>query len=210
MQISLPRPGQLAQVRQRQYLVEGVQGESAETARVDLLGLDDDAQGRRLSVLWGLELGANVIDPKAGGLGSVLRFDDPRFFAANLHALKWNCVTATDASLLQAPFRAGKAVRTAPLASTLAVLYLAVIPGALGYAAWSYVTARAPASVAGSALYLIPAFTMALSKLLLGEVPSAVAIAGGALVLAGVATVHRHARQPSVTPRPVLAVKATA
>jgi SNF2 family DNA or RNA helicase len=33
--------------------------------------------------------------------------DPPRHFAAYLHALKWNSVTATDAKLFQSPFRAG-------------------------------------------------------------------------------------------------------
>ncbi|MDP3213830.1 MAG: DISARM system SNF2-like helicase DrmD, partial [Deltaproteobacteria bacterium] len=35
------------------------------------------------------------------------RLDPPRHFAAYLHALRWNAVTATDARLFQAPFRAG-------------------------------------------------------------------------------------------------------
>jgi SNF2 family DNA or RNA helicase len=34
-------------------------------------------------------------------------FDQPRQFAAFLHTLRWNCVTATDSNLFQAPFRAG-------------------------------------------------------------------------------------------------------
>ena len=34
-------------------------------------------------------------------------FDAPRQFAAFLHTLRWNCVTATDPNLFQAPFRAG-------------------------------------------------------------------------------------------------------
>jgi hypothetical protein len=34
-------------------------------------------------------------------------FDQPRQFAAFLHTLRWNCVTATDPNVFQAPFRAG-------------------------------------------------------------------------------------------------------
>ena len=34
-------------------------------------------------------------------------FDDPALFAAYLRTLSWNCVTATDPNLFQAPFRAG-------------------------------------------------------------------------------------------------------
>ena len=69
--------------------------------------LDDDAQGRPLSVLWERELGARVIRPAQGGLGTPRALDEPRRFAAYLHALKWSSVTATDARLFQAPFRAG-------------------------------------------------------------------------------------------------------
>ena len=34
-------------------------------------------------------------------------FDPPQYFAAYYNCLRWNCVSSTDASLLQAPFRAG-------------------------------------------------------------------------------------------------------
>lgn len=74
---------------------------------VKLVCLDDDNQGRPLEVLWELELGAKVHQPEAHGLGEAARVDPPRHFAAYLHALKWNCVTATDAKLFQSPFRAG-------------------------------------------------------------------------------------------------------
>ena len=42
----------------------------------------------------------------AGG-GSEQRFDDPELFAAYARTVRWRCVTATDPSLFQAPFRAG-------------------------------------------------------------------------------------------------------
>jgi superfamily II DNA or RNA helicase len=69
--------------------------------------LDDDAPGRALSVIWERELGARIIEPTSAGLGGAARLDEPRSFAAYLHALKWSSVTATDAQLFQAPFRAG-------------------------------------------------------------------------------------------------------
>jgi len=58
-------------------------------------------------VLWENELGAKVIRPAQVGLGAPNALDEPRHFAAYLHALKWSSVTATDARLFQAPFRAG-------------------------------------------------------------------------------------------------------
>jgi len=104
-----PVKGDIALVRQRQYLVEDLITPEApdEATRVDLVCLDDDAQGLRLSVLWELELGAKVLQPEAEGLGAITSLDPPRRFAAYFHALKWNLVTATRADLFQSPFRAG-------------------------------------------------------------------------------------------------------
>jgi drug/metabolite transporter (DMT)-like permease len=116
-------------------------------------------------------------------------------------ALRFTIAAALGGALVLLPAAAGlpEAVRAAPASATLAVVYLAIFPGALGYASWSYASARVSASVAGSALYLIPAVSMALSNLLLGEVPSGRALVGGALVLAGVAVVHRRAVRPVVS-----------
>lgn len=106
-----PRPGDIAQVRHRQYLVDEVIKPTNtirdEHTLVRLTCLDDDSQGRPLSVLWERELGAQVIRPAQTGLGTPTALDEPRRFAAYLHALKWSSVTATDARLFQAPFRAG-------------------------------------------------------------------------------------------------------
>ncbi|HJK99430.1 MAG TPA: DISARM system SNF2-like helicase DrmD, partial [Polyangiaceae bacterium LLY-WYZ-14_1] len=117
-----PRPGDVVRVRHRQWLVEAVATRAPETTdaaaaparrdhlgrtRVHLVCLDDDHQGRELVVFWELELGAEVLHPESQGLGQVDAVDAPRHFAAYLHALKWSSVTATDATLLQAPFRAG-------------------------------------------------------------------------------------------------------
>ena len=49
-------------------------------------------------------------------------FDESRQFSAYLNTLRWNCVTATDAELFQAPYRAGidvKAYQLEPLSKAL-------------------------------------------------------------------------------------------
>jgi hypothetical protein len=104
-----PQKGDITLVRQRQYLVEDVSlpENSTEATRVDLVCLDDDAQGQRLSVLWELELGARILQPEAEGMGKISSIDPPRRFAAYFHALRWSSVTATRADLFQSPFRAG-------------------------------------------------------------------------------------------------------
>ena len=105
----LPTKGQVVHARHRQWLVEGVEeGAADESPVVRLVCLDDDDPGRQLEVLWDLELGAHVVDPTARGLGhESAKLDPPSHFGAYLHALKWSAVSAADATLFQAPFRAG-------------------------------------------------------------------------------------------------------
>jgi SNF2 family DNA or RNA helicase len=69
--------------------------------------VDDDAQGEPVSVLWEHELGARVIEDSGWRRVGEQRFDDPELFAAYARTVRWGCVTATDPSLFQAPFRAG-------------------------------------------------------------------------------------------------------
>jgi SNF2 family DNA or RNA helicase len=102
-----PIKGDVILLRHRQWLVEDVAPppEPNQLTLIKAVCLDDDNQGEAIEVLWEMELGANVVEQKMGGLGDDI--DEPRLFAAYLHALKWNSVTATDRNLFQAPFRAG-------------------------------------------------------------------------------------------------------
>jgi superfamily II DNA or RNA helicase len=105
----LPQIGTLARVRQRLYLVEDVRlpVEPGDSALVSLACVEDDAQGQTLDVLWDIEPDARSYESdRWHGLGT-REFDNPALFAAYVNTLRWNCVTATDATLLQAPFRAG-------------------------------------------------------------------------------------------------------
>ncbi|NRB39201.1 MAG: hypothetical protein HRU20_12150 [Pseudomonadales bacterium] len=102
-----PEVGHVIRLRHRQWLVEDViqPPESDQLTLVKAVCLDDDNQGEVIEVLWEMELGAQVVAQHMGGLGESI--DEPRLFAAYLHAIKWNSVTATDRNLFQAPFRAG-------------------------------------------------------------------------------------------------------
>ena len=106
---TLPEPGRIAFVRQRRWLVEEVSAPPApsEATLVGLSCLDDDAQGAPLSVLWEHELDARLLEDAGWSAVAEKGFDDPALFAAWLRTLSWNCVTATDPDLFQAPFRAG-------------------------------------------------------------------------------------------------------
>lgn len=103
-----PAQGQIVQVRTRRYLVDRVEpARNGAGTRVGLLCLDDDAQGQALDVVWELELEKTILDEETWGSIGKKGFDSPRFFAAYMRTLRWNCVTATDPRLFQAPFRAG-------------------------------------------------------------------------------------------------------
>ena len=107
--IDAPQSGQLVRVRQRQYFVEEVAppGAGDDSTLVRMSCLDDDAQGQPLEVLWEKELDPEIITAEAWQDIAARGFDPPKVFSAYLHTLQWNCVTSTDPTLFQSPFRAG-------------------------------------------------------------------------------------------------------
>ncbi|AFY66687.1 DISARM system SNF2-like helicase DrmD [Geitlerinema sp. PCC 7407] len=125
MTSTILEPGQIVRVRSRQYLVEDVicanPAVNGDT-RVRLACLEDDAQGEILEVFWEREIDAQVLEASSWKAVAQRGFDNPRYFSAYLHALRWNCVTSTDPKLFQAPYRAGievKAYQLEPLRKAL-------------------------------------------------------------------------------------------
>ncbi len=104
-----PEQGELVQVRSRRWLVEEVVPSSVpgQSPLVRLACADDDNQGQSLDVFWDYEIDRHILKEESWRDLAAKGFDAPRQFAAFLHTLRWNCVTATDPSLFQAPFRAG-------------------------------------------------------------------------------------------------------
>ena len=94
------------QVRSRRWIVEEVSGsgDPGESPRVRLACVDDDNQGRYLDVFWNYEPDRLIIEDEGWGDLAAKGLDPPRHFAAFLNTLRWNCTTATDPSLFQAPF----------------------------------------------------------------------------------------------------------
>lgn len=86
------------------------------------------------------------------------------------------------------------AVLEAPLEATLAVVYLGLFPTALAYVTYAYALSRLPASRGASFLYLIAPVAFVVAWAWLGEVPTLLSVAGGVVVLAGVAIVNTRGR----------------
>lgn len=133
----------------------------------------------------------------AAALASALYSLGQKSYLGRYSALQCVAYAIWGGTLVLLPFVGGlaEAVTAAPLDVTLAVVYLGVVPGALGYFSWGYVLSRIPASVAGSFHNLVPVCAIAIAWAWLGEVPSALALLGGALVVGGVVLVNARGRR---------------
>jgi superfamily II DNA or RNA helicase len=107
-----PEPGQLVEVRRRQWIAVDARASAplamdgdGQQHLVDLTAIDEDSLGEMLSVVWELEPGARVLD--TAGLPKVDRWDDCGHLEAFLDAVRWGASTNADRALLQAPFRSG-------------------------------------------------------------------------------------------------------
>lgn len=78
-----------------------------ESTLVMLSCIDDDAVGFALTVLWEIEPNAQVVAASGWQQVGAAEFDPPDRFGAFYRTMRWGCVTATDPTLFQAPFRAG-------------------------------------------------------------------------------------------------------
>jgi drug/metabolite transporter (DMT)-like permease len=85
--------------------------------------------------------------------------------------------------------------------STVAwTVYLGLMPTAVAFTTWAYALARTSAGRLGATTYLVPPVTVLLGWALLGETPPGLALAGGAVCLAGV---YLSRRAPAAQPRAV-------
>jgi O-acetylserine/cysteine efflux transporter len=99
----------------------------------------------------------------------------------------------------------------------LALLYVVVLSTLVGFGIWAWLLGRHPASTVAPFTLLVPVFGIASAWALLGEVPSVTELAGGLVVLGGIAltvgltTPHRrrearpscaHVASPSPSPQP--------
>jgi drug/metabolite transporter (DMT)-like permease len=68
---------------------------------------------------------------------------------------------------------------------------MGIFPTAVGFTAWAYALRRMDAGRLTTTTYAVPAVSVLLSWLLLGEVPTVFGLVGGAICLAGVAISRR-------------------
>jgi drug/metabolite transporter (DMT)-like permease len=113
------------------------------------------------------------------------------------------CAAATIVCLPFAPTLATEAAKAG--ASAIAwTIYLGVFPTTIGFATWSFALRRTSAGRTASLNYLIPVVAILLGWAVLRETPPLLALAGGALCLAGVYVARRRGRpiQVEATPLP--------
>jgi len=120
-----------------------------------------------------------------------------------LQFVSFSVWTGTLFLLIFTPGLIAQAPRATPQA-TLAVVYMGIFPGAIGYASWSFVLSRLPASKAGSFLYLVSGVAILIAWIWLGEIPVVSELLGGLLVICGVVLVNLlgKARKKEVQPNP--------
>jgi len=110
MQVAVPEPGQLVEVRRRQWIVSDTDGSTLTDDGVTqnlltLASLDEDSPDETLCVVWELEPGARILE--TAGLPTIEGWDPPEHLETFLDAIRWGATTQADRSLLQAPFRSG-------------------------------------------------------------------------------------------------------
>ena len=113
VQRTIPEPGQLVEVRRRQWIVVEVTSSqllsaSAQQHAVTLSSIDEDGLGEELEVIWEIEVGAQIIE--RAGLPTISGQDDSSTLNAFLDAVRWGAATNANRGFLQAPFRSGVSI----------------------------------------------------------------------------------------------------
>lgn len=110
---------------------------------------------------------------------------------ARVSPLTVTWLACTAGTVVCLPFAGQLAHTHAPASSWGWVAYLGIAPSAIGFIAWGFALSRTTAGRMGATTYLVPPIAIVLGWLLHGEVPPALAVAGGGLCLAGVALARR-------------------
>lgn len=108
-------------------------------------------------------------------------------------ALEVACYTTWSGALFLAPLgpSALSAVADAGWDAIASVLWLGLLPSAVGFVTWGYAVARTTVSSATAVLYLVPVIAIGVSFCWLGERPRLVELLGGLVSVFGVMLINR-------------------
>lgn len=116
---TIPEPGQIVKVRERNYVVTNIEKSKVPKDRLTVLSsntqhlltlssIEEDALSEEIQVIWEIEPGTSVFEkielPEPTG------FDDPTTFNSFLNSVRWGAISQADSSNLQSPFRSGIAI----------------------------------------------------------------------------------------------------
>jgi drug/metabolite transporter (DMT)-like permease len=145
----------------------------------------------------GLRLDPRALPIVLAAVSSSIYFAFQKPYLSRYGALAFTTYAVWAGSLLALPFLPGlvSQVPSAPLGTTLAMVYLGVFPTAIAYVTYAYAFSRMAASRAVSFLYLIPVLAYLIAWLWLGEVPTLLSVVGSVVTLAGVVIVNARGRR---------------
>ena len=107
----------------------------------------------------------------------------------------WSMLLSAPVIFLLATKPYGELLSTTSLETWAELLYLAAGNSLLGAVLWSHGSRQLPAALVGSFLYLLPVIAVAAGYLILGEPVTLWLVAGGLVMLAGVAIAQSGARK---------------
>lgn len=150
-----------------------------------LIGVGNSGHGRQA----GLGIVLLIIAASAYATAAVIQ--KPLLVRVSPLQVTWlGCAAGTVVCLPFAPNLASE-LHQGGAAALGRIIYLGVVPTALGFATWAFALRRMTAGRLASLAYLIPVVAIVLGWALLGETPPLLAAGGGALCLAGVYLARR-------------------
>jgi drug/metabolite transporter (DMT)-like permease len=140
----------------------------------------------------GFELGIGMILILIASLSESLYFVFQKNYLDKYGALPFTAYTIWAATIFMGIFAPGilSQIAHAPIGATVSAIYLGIFPTVIAYFAIAYITVHSGSSEAASSLYLTPAASFLIAWIWLGETPSILTLAGGAITLAGVSLTY--------------------
>ena len=99
--------GSCIRARRRHWLIEGGNAAEGDPNLLEVVCIDDDAQGQKQILIPKCEIDFKFVDDEAWECLGQDAPSDPAAFSLFLQTLQWNTATSADQALFQAPFRAG-------------------------------------------------------------------------------------------------------